>query len=68
MEIVGLETFLVGGAQAGREDSQIRLIENLGKRFVTGSDLFKIEGLAREYALMIVIAGIHIVLYHTLLQ
>ena len=81
MEIVGLETSLVGnvppyrggpcwifvklltdegvegigewtaGAQAGREDSQIRLIENLGKRFVIGSDPFKIESLwQRIYA------------------
>lgn len=75
MEIVDLETFLVGnippfrgghywifvklvtdegvegigewtaGAQVGREGSQVRLIEDLGRRFVIGSDPFKIERL-----------------------
>jgi len=39
------------GAQVGREDSQIALIDNLGKRFVIGSDPFKIERLwQRIYA------------------
>jgi len=39
------------GAQRGREDSQVRLIENLIKRFVRGSDPFKIEKLwQRIYA------------------
>jgi 2-dehydro-3-deoxyphosphogalactonate aldolase len=37
--------------QIGREDSQIQLIEDLGKRFVIGSDPFKIEWLwQRIYA------------------
>jgi 2-dehydro-3-deoxyphosphogalactonate aldolase len=31
--------------QGGREESQMRLIENLGKRFVIGTDPFKIERL-----------------------
>ncbi|MHA2394752.1 MAG: hypothetical protein ACXAEX_22715 [Promethearchaeota archaeon] len=31
--------------QVGREDSQIQLIEDLGKRFVIGADPFKIEWL-----------------------
>ena len=39
------------GAQPGREDSQTTLIDNLGKRFVIGSDPFKIESLwQRIYA------------------
>ena len=39
------------GSQTGRESSQIELIENLGKRFVIGSDPFKIETLwQRMYA------------------
>jgi galactonate dehydratase len=32
----------------GREDSQIRLVESLGKRFIIGADPFKIERLWQE--------------------
>jgi len=39
------------GAQVGREESQLRLITSLGKRFVIGSNPFKIENLwQRIYA------------------